>query len=120
MPRAMVGPGRRSNLSCSSASSWRGAYLSCAATSAMASPFASRARASSAPTDRESVKVAFLQRLVLRRRRVQAAQLVGEALLRRALAELALDAQREPQRFRARRNDLVEARHQAARLVELA
>src|SRR5687767_5821708 len=118
MPRAMVGPGRRSNLSCSSASSWRGANLSSAATSAIAMPFASRARANPAPTE-SSVKVTPLQRLVFGRGREAAAQLVGEALLRRALAELALDAYREPERLGVRRHHLVEAQDKAPRLVEL-
>src|SRR5687767_5694125 len=120
MPRAIVGPGRRSNLSCSRASSWRGANLSSAATSAIAMPFASRARASSAPTERESVKVTLLQGLIFSRRREGAAQLVGEALLGDALAQLALDAQGEPQRLGAGQHQLVEARHQPPRLVELA
>jgi len=41
-------------------------------------------------------------------------------LLGNALAELALDAQREPQRFGAGRDQLVVLRHELARLVEAA
>src|SRR5688572_25335714 len=99
MPRAMVGPGRRSKRSFSSDSIWREANFSCCATSSIASPRASRACLSVAPTPTSSVKVAPLQRLVLRGARVAPAQLGGVALLGDALTEAALDAQRKPQRF---------------------
>src|ERR1700694_90138 len=120
MPRAIVAPGSRSKRSCSSASSWRGANLSCCATSAISSPRASLARSSSSPTPvtAASVKAASLQRLVFGRRREAPAQLVGERLLGDALAELALDTQRKPQRFGAGRDQLVVLRHELARLVE--
>src|ERR671911_2305537 len=110
MPRAKVAPGRASKRSCSSASSWRGANLSCCATSASARPWASRAAASSRPTPVTSVILAPQQCLVLRRARVAAAQLIGEGLLGDPFAEPALDAQREPQGFGARRDELVVAR----------
>src|SRR5262245_86404 len=120
MPRAMVGPGSRSKRSCSSDSIWRGANLSCSATSSMARPCASRAFLSWAPIPVSSVKIPPLQRLVLGRARIAPPQLVGEALLGDALARLALDAQREPQRLGARLVELVVARDEAARLVHLA
>src|SRR5436190_15488427 len=122
MPRTKVPPGSTSKRSCSSASSCRAANLSCCATSVSASPRSSRTRASSAPTPliTASLIQAPLQRPVLGRSGVPPTQLVGEALLRDALTQLALDAQREPQRFRARRDDLVMARHQSARFVHVA
>src|SRR5687768_9661927 len=120
MPRAMVGPGRRSKRSFSSDSIWRGANLSCCATSATDNPCDSRASLSWAPTPVCSVKIAPLQRLILRRAGVAAAQLVGVALLGDALPRPALDAQREPQRLGARRDQLVVVRHQPARLVHPA
>src|SRR5437870_10664721 len=118
MPRAIVGPGSRSKRSCSSDSIWRGANLSCCATSSMASPRDSRACLSSAPMPSSSVKAAPLQRLVLGRLREAPAQLVGVALLGHALAELPLDAQREPQRFGARRGELVVPGHELAGVVD--
>src|SRR5688572_28838429 len=120
MPRVMVWPGSASIFSCSSASSWRGANLSCCATSASASPRASRAAASSRPTPVFSVILTAHQRLIFARLRVAAAQLVRVRLLGDALAELALDAQREPQRFGARRHELVVARHHFARVADVA
>src|SRR5678816_3516253 len=122
MPRTKVPPGSASKRSCSRASICRAANLSCCATSVSASPRSSRTRASSAPAPlmTASVILASLQRPVLGRTRVAPTQLVGEALLRDALAEPALDAQREPQRFRARRDHLVVARHQATRFVHVA
>src|SRR2546430_15062104 len=122
MPRAIVAPGSRSKRSCSSASSWRGANFSCCATSVISSPHARRARSSSSPTPvtDDSVKAAPLQRLVLGGAGEAPAQLVGVRLLGNALAELALDAQREPQRFGAGRDQLVVLRHSLARLVEAA
>src|SRR3989441_4719423 len=122
MPRAIVAPGSRSKRSCSSASSWRGANFSCCATSVISSPHACRARSSSSPTPvtDDSVKAAPLQRLVLRGAGEAPAQLVGVRLLVNALAELALDAQREPQRLGAGRDQLVVLRHELARLVEAA
>src|SRR5688500_12099787 len=122
MPRAMVGPGSAPKRSCSSASSWRGANLSCCATSASARPCASRACASSAPTPvaAVSVKRVSLQRLRLRRVGIAPSQLGGEVALGDALAELALDAQREPQRLRAGRDQLVVARDELPRLLQVA
>src|SRR5687768_881976 len=126
MPFANVAPGRAPNCSCSSASSWRGANLSCCATSASARPRASRAAASSCPTPVSaaavalSVKLASLERLVFLRLRVAAAQLVGIRLLLHALAHPALDAHRKPQRLGGRRHQLVVARHQLARLADVA
>src|SRR3954464_13496247 len=116
MPRAIVGPGSRSKRSCSSDSIWRGANLSCSATSSMARPCASRACFSRAPMPVSSVKISPLQRLVLGRARKAPPQLVGEALLGDALARLALDAQAEPQRLGARLIELVVARDQPPRL----
>src|SRR6185503_13635917 len=126
MPRAKVAPGSAVNCSCSSASSWRGANLSCCATSASASPRASRAAASSWPTPVRatavtlSVKLTSLESLVLRRFRITAPQLIGERLLLHLLAQTALDPQREPQRLRSRGHQLVVARHQLARLADVA
>src|SRR6185503_6618184 len=120
MPRAIVGPGSRSKRSCSSDSIWRGANLSCSATSSMARPCASRASFSRAPTPLSSVKFSPLQRLILGRAGKAAPKLVGIALLGDALARPALDAQREPQRLGARIGQLVVARDQLARLVNLA
>src|SRR4051812_16408962 len=113
MPRTKVPPGKRSKRSCSSASIWRGANLRLWATSATDSPCASRAAFRLEPTD--SVILASLQRLVLGRIREAPAQLVGVALLGRALATLALYAQGQPQRFRARRHELVITRNKPAR-----
>src|SRR5919109_1349866 len=125
MPRAMVGPGSRSKRSFSIDSIWRGANLSCCATSSMASPCASRASLRRAPTPVRlasarvsSVKFASLQRLVLGRRGKAPPELVGVALLGHALARFPFDAHREPQRLGARLRQLVVARHQPARLVE--
>src|SRR5688572_253733 len=120
MPRVMVGPGSASKRSCSRASSWRGMNFSCCATSASARPRASRAAASSWPTPVRSVILAALQRLEFPRLRKAAAQLVGVGLLGDPLAELALDAQREPERLGARRRDLVVARDELARIVHAA
>src|SRR6185295_1684752 len=134
MPRAKVAPGRAENCSCSSASSWRGANLSCCATSASASPRASRAAASSWPTPVSaaagavavtvaialSVKLASLKRLVFRRLGIAAPQLIGKRLFLHLLAQAALDPQREPQRLGSRRHQLVVARHQLARLAHVA
>src|SRR6185503_830024 len=120
MPRAKVAPGSCSKCSASSASSWRGANFRLCATSLSASPCASRAAASSCPTPvmTASVILALEQRLVLGRLGITPAQLVGVPLLREALAEPALDAQREPQRFGARRHDLVVLGDQLARLAD--
>src|SRR5262245_12701339 len=126
MPRAKVAPGSASNCSCSSASSCRGANLSCCATSESASPRASRAAASSWPTpvrsSAASASVIFApqQRLVFGRLGEAPAQLVRDRLLLPALAEPALDAQREPQRLGVRSLHLVVARHQLARLADVA
>src|SRR2546421_8930604 len=118
MPRAKVPPGRRSKRSCSSASSWRGANLSCCATSDTDRPRASRALFSSAPT--ASVIFTPLQPLVLARGGKAPAQLVGVALLGDALAALALYAQGQPQRFGIRRHQLVITRNQLARVVNIS
>src|SRR5947207_13592062 len=118
MPRTKVPPGRTSNRSCSSASSWRAPNLSCCATSATDNPRSSRARESSAPM--ESVKGASLQGLVFGRAGESPAQLGGIALLGSALAELALDPRREPEGFRARLRELHVARHQSARFHHVA
>src|SRR6185503_3642056 len=120
MPRAKVPPGSSSKRSSSSASSWRGANLSCCATCPRPSPSASRAARSSAPIPAASVKLAPLQRLVFERVGEAPAQLVGIALLGDALAEPALDAQREPQRLRVGGDQLVVARHQLPRLAHVA
>src|SRR6185503_5424564 len=120
MPRAIVGPGSRSKRSCSSDSIWRGANLSCSATSSISRPCASRACLSWAPIPVSSVKAAPLQRLVLWRARKAPPQLVGVALLGDALTRPALDAQREPERLGARLVELVVAPDEAARLVYLA
>src|SRR5947209_1560650 len=97
MPRAKVPPGSRSKRSCSSAS---------------------RALFSSAPT--ASVIFAPLQPLVFARGGEAPAQLVGIALLGDAFAQLALYAQGEPQRFGVRRHELVIARNQLARVVNIS
>src|SRR2546426_4149896 len=128
MPRAIVGPGSRSKRSFSSDSIWRGANFSCCATSSVVSPRASRACFSSAPTPISEVttplaallKIAPLQRLVFRRARIAPSQLVGVALLGDALAGLALDPQRQPQRFGAGIGQLVVSGNQLARLLDLA
>src|SRR5260221_86214 len=117
MPRTKVPPGSRSKRSCSRASSWRGANLSCCATSETDMPRASRALFSSAPT--ASVIFPPRQRLVLARGGEAPAQLVGVALLGDAFAELALYTQGQPQRFRIRRHQLVIARNQLARVVNI-
>src|SRR5574341_829699 len=127
MPRAKVPAGRRSKRSCSSASIWRAPNLSCRATSSTVRPSARRAAANVSPTPSpaparvvSSVIVTALQQLVFARSGVAASQLVGVARLGDALAELALDPQREPQRLRRRLDQLVEAQYQLARLVEAA
>src|SRR5689334_10085553 len=117
MPRTNVPPGRRSKRSCSRASICREANLRLCATSAIESPRSSRAVLRSAPT--ESVILAPLQRVVLGRVRETPAQLVRVARLADALAELALDTQPQPQRFRTRRHKLVIARNQTTRLFKL-
>src|SRR5258706_7171022 len=113
MPRTKVPPGSRSKRSCSRASSWRGANLSCCATSETDMPRASRALFSSAPT--ASVIFTPLQRLVLARRVEAPVTLGGVTLLGDALAELALYTHGQPQRFRIRRHQPVIARNQRAR-----
>src|SRR5690349_21086837 len=119
MPRAKVPPGRRSKRSCSSASSWRGANLSCCATSESARPRASRARCSSAPTlSALSVIGPLLQGACLGRPGEAPAQLLGIAALGEPVACAALDPHAEPQRFRALALHLVVAVHEAARLVD--
>src|ERR671937_1390611 len=118
MPRTNVPPGSASKRPASSASTWRGASLSWCATSETVSPSASRALLSSAPT--ASVILAPLQRLVLGRAGEAAPELVGIALLGDALAEPALDTQREPQRFGARRHELVVPRDELARVLRPA
>src|SRR3954469_22554867 len=105
MPRTKVPPGKSSKRSCSSASICRGANLRLWATSATERPCVSRAAFRLAPTG--SVILTSLQRLVFGRVREAPAQLVGIALLGRALATLALYAQGQPQRFGARRHELV-------------
>src|SRR5260221_14149111 len=118
MPRTKVPPGRSSKRFCSRALICRGANLRLWATSAIESPCASRAALRLTPTG--SVKLASLQRLVFGRVREAPAQLVGIALLGRALATLALYAQGQPQRFGARRHELVIARNKAPRLVNIS
>src|SRR3954471_8060405 len=118
MPRTKVPPGKSSKRSCSSASSWRAANLRLCATSAIESPRSSRAAFRLAPT--LSVIQPSLQGLVFRRVREAPAELVGVALLRYALAHLALYAQREPQRFRVRRHELVIARNEAPRVLGIS
>src|SRR3954469_2761672 len=127
MPRTKVPPGSSSKRSASSASSWRCPNFSCCATCVTASPCSSRARLSSGPAPAlgpaplwTSVKVPPLQCLELRGARETPAQLVGERLLGDALAEPALDAQREPQRFRGRLHHLVVARHELPRRDHVA
>src|SRR4051812_15829359 len=130
MPRAKVPPGNSPKRSASSASSWRMPNLSCCATSGSPRPSACRAAASSAPTPRAAcgaapsstasgtlLKLASLQFAELVRCGESPAQLGAVALLGGALTGLALDAQRQPQRFRARRGDLVVAQDQGARVV---
>src|SRR4051812_20931960 len=122
MPRANVPVGRSSKRPCSSASICRAANFSCWATSATARPAAWRARASSTPTSAgAAVSVIFpaLELLVLARAREAAPQLIGEARLDEALAELALDAQREPERLGSRLDQLVIARHEAPGVLEV-
>src|SRR4051794_19540557 len=122
MPRAKVPPGSESNLSSSSASRWRGANLSCWATSARASPRDVRAWTSASPTPHAtpSVKVASLQRLVLGRAGEVAAQLAGVARFRKAIAHLALDAQGEPHRLGRRPYELVVVGDEPSCLVHAA
>src|SRR5262245_53827827 len=111
MPRAKVPPGRSSKRSASSASSWRRPNFSCCATSGSPSPRSCRAAARAAPTlPAASLIVPALQLAELLRAGEAPAELRGVALLGDALAQLALDAQREPQRLGARRDDLVVAR----------
>src|SRR6185436_2993559 len=105
MPRTKVPPGSRSKRSCSSASSCRGANFRLWATSEIERPRSSRAAFSVGPTG--SVILPPLQRLELGRAREAPAQLVGVALLGDALARPALYAQGQPQRFGARRHELV-------------
>src|SRR2546428_8715617 len=122
MPRTKVPRGSRSRRSCSSASGCRGANLSCCATSEIDNPRASRAAFSPAPMDSviaSSVIVPPLQRLVFARAREASAQLVGVALLGDALAQFALYAQGEPQRFGAWRHQLVITRNELARVVDI-
>src|SRR5918992_4731548 len=118
MPRAIVGPGSRSKRSCSSDSICRGAYLRLCATSSIARPCASRACRRRAPIPVSSVKLTPLQRLIFGGARETPPQLVGVALLGNALARFFLDAQRKPQRFRARLRELVVARDVLARLLD--
>src|SRR5438270_643717 len=117
MPRTKVPPGRRSKRSSSSASICRGANFRLCATSAIDRPRSSRLALRMAPT--ESVILSPLQRLVLGRVREATAQLVGVALLGHALAELALDFHREPERFGIRRHELVITRNKAPRLFNI-
>src|SRR5882672_7345358 len=118
MPRAMVGPGSSSKRSASSDSICRVMNLSCCATSASVRPCAWRASASALPTP-SSVKLASLHRLVLARAREAPPQLVRVVRLGVALAALALDAQREPQRLGRGRDQLVVAGNVTARLAEV-
>src|SRR5258706_7652979 len=130
IPRAMVGPGSASKRSASSDSIWRGMNLSCCATSARPRPCASLASASALPTPSNAspvtepraalLKLAPLQRLVLRRIGEAAAQLGSVARFGHALAALALDPQRQPQRLGGRGDELVVARHQLARIADIA
>src|SRR6185369_7742674 len=128
MPRANVPLGRASKRSCSIASIWRAANLSCCATSATDRPSAARADASSAPTPAAalgsatisaasagSVIFSALQLLVLARSRETPPQLIREVPFRRAFPELALDTQREPERFGRRFDDPVVAADELAR-----
>src|SRR5256885_5445184 len=119
MPRTKVPPGSASKRSSSSASRWRWANFSCWATSASARPRLCRALASASPTPQAtaSVKIPSLHRLILGRAGEAAPQLARIAQSRGALAELALDAQPEPERLGARRHELVVARDQPARLL---
>src|SRR5258706_15242565 len=118
MPRANVPLGRASKRSCSIASIWRAANLSCCATSAIDRPSAARAAASSAPTpaavsvaatvsvaSAASVILSALQLLVLARSGKTPPQLVCEVRFRDSFPKLALDAQGEPQRLGRRLGD---------------
>src|SRR5579862_581660 len=124
MPRAKVPAGSSSKRSCSSVSIWRTENFSCCATSARDNRSPARACASSSPTplpgSTPSVIVPALQRLELARGGVAPPQLVAGGRLRKAVAELVLDAHHEPQRFRRRLDDLVVLAHQLARLLEAA
>src|SRR5918911_4266242 len=118
MPRANVTPGSCSKRSSSIASTCRGAILRWCATSEIVSPCSSRARLSSAPTG--SVILPPLQRLIFGRPREAPAQLVGIALFGDPFAEAPLDAQREPERLRGWRDELVVTRDELTRLLDLA
>src|ERR1051326_8541597 len=118
MPRTKVPPGSASKRSSSSASSWRAPNLSCCATSDTVRPSASRASFSSAPMP--SLILALEERLVFRGGGETPAQLVRVALLGDALAELALDAQRKPERLGTGRGEFVVARNQFAPLADVA
>src|SRR6185503_1776366 len=134
MPRANVPLGRSSKRPCSIASIWRAPNFSCCAMSATESPSATRAAASSSPTPAAtgsatgpvagpadgvpSVILPALQLLVLARGGEAPPQLIRIARFRGALAELALDAQREPERFGGRFGDPVVAGDKLARLLE--
>src|SRR3972149_3189740 len=124
MPRAKVPVGSSSKRPCSSASICRAANLSCWATSATDKPCAARARASSSPTPAaaSSLSVIFpaLQLLVFARGGKPPPQLVGKAGFGDAFAELSLDPQRKPQRFRRRLADSCVTPDQFARLLEPA
>src|SRR5688572_18220615 len=134
MPRANVPLGRSSKRSCSMASMCRAANFRCCATSGIDRPCATRALASSAPTPAApslawaaasltpaaSVILSALQLLVLARGGKAPPQLVREIRFRVALAELALDAQREPQRFGRRFDDPVVAADELARVLQVS
>src|SRR5258706_16282532 len=115
MPRAKVPLGRSSKRSCSMASICRAANLSCRAMSAIDRPSAARPFASSSPTPTParasatsvlSVIFPALQLLVLARGGKAPPQLGRVAGFGNAFAELALDAQAEPQRLRRRLDEL--------------
>src|SRR5918912_2942695 len=118
MPRRNVGPGSESKRPASIASTCRAASFNWCATSETVKPSSSRALFNSAPI--ASVILSPLQRLVFGRGREAPAQLVRVALLGDALTEPALDAQPEPERFGARRDELVMAREQLPRLLDAA
>src|SRR5512147_1904656 len=115
MPRAKVPPGRRCSSPVSNASSCRGANFNCRAACSRVRPAAWRARASVA--NAVSLILAALQRLRLARGREAAPQLVRVGELGGALAEVALDAQGEPQRLRGRLDQIGVAREELARLA---
>src|SRR4051794_9760306 len=81
---------------------------------------AGSAPGASRPEARASVILAFDQLLVFRRACVLAPQLRAEALFARAVAQVARDAQRQPQRFGRGFGDAVEALHQRARIANLS